>query len=109
LLGSVAELRLAAFLVRSRDNRRRERSLRPLQLSLKICPNYTPNESNLPTQERCSRDQKVELPGYWDERYMEKGVTTVTQRGSCVFHFRVSDAESLNYRHSRAYTLKERK
>jgi hypothetical protein len=29
------------------------------------------------------------------ERYKEKAVTTVTQSGKCVFHFRVSDAESL--------------
>jgi hypothetical protein len=27
-------------------------------------------------------------------RYKEKGVTTVTQTGGCVYHFRVSEAKS---------------
>jgi len=53
-----------------------------------MLPNYSPKESNLPTSKRCGGVTEV-------ERYKEKAVTTVTQSGKCVFHFRVSDAESL--------------
>jgi hypothetical protein len=53
--------------------------------------------------------QKGGPPAYWVERYRGKGVTTVTQLGCCVFHFRVSEAQSPNCRHKNAYTLQERK
>jgi hypothetical protein len=57
----------------------------------------------LPTQKRRSRYRKVELPGYWVERYKGKWVTTVTWMGDCVFHFRVSMQYSSNCGHSCAY------
>ena len=62
--------------------------------------------ANLKTLQHC---KKLHVLVTEDEHYREKGVTTVTQMGGCVFHFRVSDAESSSHRHKGAYALKERK
>jgi hypothetical protein len=88
--------------IHSLDNKKEKKNLRSLQLSSVIYPKYTPKRIKLANPKTLQPGQKGRAAGYWVERYREKWVTTVTQMGSCVSHFRVSQAESLNFRHSNA-------